>query len=79
MNGFSLPKKSVRLIIVGLAVMVSGYILLMGGGSESLDTFNPAMFNFQRMAISPLLVVLGIVIIIIAIMRKPREDSDERD
>ena len=78
MSGFSIPRKSVRLIVVGLVVMVSGYILLMGGGSESLDTFNPAMFNFQRMVLSPILVVLGIVIIVIAIMRKPREDNDER-
>lgn len=78
MSGFSLPKKSVRLIVVGLVVMISGYILLMGGGSPSPDTFNPAMFNFQRMVISPLLVVLGMVIILIAIMRKPKEDGDER-
>ena len=67
-----------KLILVGLVVMVSGYILLMGGGSESLEAFNPAMFNFQRMVLSPILVVLGIVIIVIAIMRKPREDNDER-
>lgn len=73
MSGFSLPKKSVRLIVVGLVVMISGYILLMGGGSESLDSFNPAMFNFQRMVLSPVLVVLGIVIIIAAIMRKTGE------
>lgn len=73
MSGFSLPKKSVRLIVVGLVVMVSGYILLLGGGSESLDSFNPAMFNFQRMVLSPVLVVLGIAIIIAAIMRKTGE------
>lgn len=73
MSGFSLPKKSVRLIVVGLVVMVSGYVLLMGGGSESLDSFNPAMFNFQRMVLSPILVVLGIIIIITAIMRKTGE------
>lgn len=53
--------------------MVSGYVLLMGGGSESLDSFNPAMFNFQRMVLSPILVVLGIIIIITAIMRKTGE------
>ncbi len=75
MSEFSLPKKSVKLILVGLVVMVSGYILLMGGGSGTPDTFNPAMFNFQRMVLSPLLVVLGIAIIIIAIMRKPRGDE----
>ena len=62
-------------MVAGLVLMVSGYILLIGGGSESTEVFNPAMFNFQRMVISPLLVVLGIVIIVVAIIRKPGENE----
>ena len=75
MNDFSLSKKSVKSMVAGLVLMVSGYILLIGGGSESTEVFNPAMFNFQRMVISPLLVVLGIVIIVVAIIRKPGENE----
>lgn len=75
MSDFSLSKKSVKAIIAGLVLMVSGYILLIGGSSDSTAVFNPAMFNAQRMVISPLLMVLGIVIIITAIIRKPKEDE----
>ena len=55
--------------------MVSGYILMMGGGSSDPDGFNEAMFDFRRLVASPLLVLMGIVIIIVSIM-KPRGDRD---
>jgi len=70
MANFSLPEKSVKLILAGLVVMVIGYILMMGGGSLDPDVFNPAMFDFRRLVISPLLVIAGIVLIIVAIMKK---------
>ncbi len=78
MSKFSLPAKNVRLVLVGLIVMVSGYILMMGGGSSDPDVFNEAMFDFRRLVASPLLVLLGIVIIIVSIM-KPRGGNGEED
>lgn len=78
MDNFSLPSKNVRMIIVGLTVMVSGYILMIGGGSSDPEVFNEAMFDFRRLVASPLLVILGIVIIIVSIMSKPKEGGDGR-
>ena len=77
MANFSLPSKNVKLILVGLIVMVSGYILMIGGGSSDPDVFNYAMFDFRRLVLSPLLVILGIVIIIISIMGKKTKGGEE--
>ena len=77
MSKFSLPPKNVRLILVGLIVMVSGYILMMGGGSTDPDVFNEAMFDFRRLVASPLLVLMGIVIIIVSIMKPRGGDGEE--
>ncbi|MCQ2137730.1 MAG: DUF3098 domain-containing protein [Bacteroidales bacterium] len=77
MANFSLPSKNVKLILVGLIVMVSGYILMIGGGSSDPDVFNYAMFDFRRLVLSPLLVILGIVIIIISIMGKKAKGGEE--
>ena len=77
MSKFSLPPKNVRLILVGLVVMVSGYILMMGGGSSDPDVFNEAMFDFRRLVASPLLVLMGIVIIIVSIMKPRGGDGEE--
>ncbi|MBR6270127.1 MAG: DUF3098 domain-containing protein [Bacteroidales bacterium] len=76
MANFSLPPKNVRFILIGLIVMVAGYILMIGGGSSDPQVFNYDMFDFRRLVLSPLLVILGIVIIIIAIMRRPKKDAE---
>lgn len=78
MSNFSLAPKNVRFVLIGLIVMVAGYILMSGGGSSDPDVFNPEIFNFRRLVIAPLLVIIGIVIVIVAIMKKPREDKDDK-
>lgn len=75
-NKFALSPKSIRFIVVGLIVMISGYILMIGGGSDDPNVFNPEMFNFTRLVVSPLLILLGVAIIIIAIMKKPKGDDE---
>lgn len=57
-----------KALLVGLLVMVSGYILMSGGGSDDPQVFNYAMFNSVRLVIAPIVIVLGIIIEIIAIM-----------
>jgi len=77
MANFSLPSKNVRFILIGLIVMVAGYILMIGGGSSDPQVFNYDMFDFRRLVLSPLLVILGIAIIIVAIMRRPKDKSGD--
>lgn len=78
MNNFSLSPKSVRMVLVGLIIMVSGYILMIGGGSDDPNVFNEDMFDFQRLVASPLLVILGIVIIITSIMSRPKDGGQQK-
>ena len=60
--------KGLKYLLVGLLVMVSGYILMSGGGSEDPQVFNYAMFDFRRLVVAPLVIILGVVIEIVAIM-----------
>ena len=61
--------KGLRLLLIGLIVMISGYILMMGGGSDDPQVFNYAMFDFRRMVAAPIVIILGIVIEVVAIMK----------
>ena len=61
--------RGLKLLLVGLIVMVSGYILMTGGGSDNPEEFNYAMFDFRRMVAAPIVIILGIVIEIVAIMK----------
>jgi hypothetical protein len=54
---------------VGLIVMISGYILMTGGGSDDPQVFNYAMFDFRRMVAAPIVIILGIVIEVVSIMK----------
>lgn len=61
--------RGLKLLLIGLIVMVSGYILMTGGGSDDPQVFNYAMFDFRRMVAAPVVIILGIVIEIVAIMK----------
>ena len=67
--------KGLRFLLLGLVVMVSGYILMMGGGSEDPAVFNYAMFDFQRMVAAPAVIILGIVIEVVAIMNVNKKNE----
>lgn len=64
----AMTPKGLKYLLIGLIVMVSGYILMSGGGSEDPEVFNYAMFDFRRMVAAPIVIVLGIIIEIVAIM-----------
>lgn len=60
--------KGLKFLLIGLLVMVSGYILMSGGGSDNPEVFNYAMFDFRRLVVAPIVIILGIVIEVVAIM-----------
>lgn len=70
--------KGLRLLLMGLLVMVAGFVLMIGGGTVEPDRFNWAMFDFRRLVAAPLVILSGIVIEIVAIMRRPK-DSDNTE
>lgn len=60
--------KGLKYLLVGLIVMVAGYILMMGGGIKDPQVFNWDMFDFRRMVAAPIVIILGIIIEVVAIM-----------
>ena len=64
----AMTPKGLKYLLVGLLVMVSGYILMSGGGRDDPEVFNYAMFDFRRIVAAPIVIILGIVIEIVAIM-----------
>lgn len=68
MDKMAITPKGLRFLLAGLIVMVSGYILMTGGGSDDPEVFNYAMFDFRRLVAAPLVIISGIVIEIVAIM-----------
>ena len=61
-------------VIIGLAFLLIGFILMIGGGSDNPDVFNEAIFSFRRLTLAPILVLSGFGIQIYAIMKRPKKD-----
>lgn len=77
-NGkMAMTPKGLKMLLVGLIVMVSGYILMAGGGSDDPQIFNWAMFDFRRMVAAPTVIILGIIIEVVAIMGFFKSDKVE--
>lgn len=73
----AVPYRNISLMIVGLVVIVSGFVLMAGGRSSDPDVFNWSMFNFARLSAAPVLIICGIVIEIVAIVRRPSRRGEE--
>ena len=73
MADFAFTKENYRLMLIGLGFIVIGFILMIGGGSKNPQDYNPAIFDFQRLTLAPILILAGYVIEIFAIMKKPKD------
>ena len=70
--GFTLGKENYILLLIGIAFIITGFLLMIGGGSDDPKVFNPEIFSFRRITLAPIFVMTGFVIEIFAIMRKPK-------
>ncbi|MDE7304697.1 MAG: DUF3098 domain-containing protein [Alistipes sp.] len=65
-----LTRRNYILLAVGFAVIVLGFVLMAGGGSDSPDEFDYAMFSWRRITLAPIVTVGGFVLEIYAIMKR---------
>lgn len=73
---FVFGKHNYKFLLIGLGFILVGFLLMMGGGTDSPDEFNDAMFGFQRLTLAPILVLAGFAIEIYAIMSKPKNKPE---
>ena len=65
-------KKNYTILITGVLLIGLGYVLMIGGGSEDPNVFNPAIFDAQRITIAPIVCLLGFAAIVVSIMYKDK-------
>ena len=69
-NAMPFGKQNYIIVLIGLALIILGFILMIGGGSSDPDVFNEKMFDFQHITLAPILVLAGFVVEIVAIFWK---------
>ncbi|NVO10084.1 MAG: DUF3098 domain-containing protein [Bacteroidales bacterium] len=70
---FALGKQNYKLLLIGFAIIVVGFLLMAGGGSKDPNVFSNEIFSFRRITLAPIVVLFGFVFEIYAIMKKPSE------
>ena len=67
-------KDNFKWMLAGIALMVLGFILMAGGKSSDPKVFNDnEVYSTTRITIAPILIIIGLLVEIFAIMKKPKE------
>ncbi|MFT3979713.1 MAG: DUF3098 domain-containing protein [Ferruginibacter sp.] len=67
-------KENYKWMLIGLAVLAIGFFLMAGGKSADPKVFNKdEVYSTTRITIAPILIIIGFIIEIVAIMKKPTQ------
>lgn len=66
------------LMIAGAVVLALGFFLMAGGKSPDPKVFNDSdVYSTTRITVAPFLIILGFIIEMVAIMRKPKTAAND--
>ena len=74
---FALGWENYKLLIIGFGIIILGFILMVGGGSDDPNVFNPEIFSPRRITLAPIIVFLGFMFEVYAIMKRPKAEKTE--
>lgn len=71
--GTLFEKDNLTWMLIGLGVMILGFVLMSGGRSNDPNVFNKnEVYGTVRITIAPIVILAGLVIEIVAIFRQPK-------
>lgn len=72
-SAFALGPQNYKLMLIGLGVIILGFILMSGGKSADPTVFNgEELYSFRRITLAPIVVIAGFVFEIYAIMKRAK-------
>lgn len=75
-RNYAFDKTNFILLAVGMLVVILGFILMSGAGSDE-SVFNNDIFSVRRIKVAPVVCFIGFISIIYAIIRKPADNGEE--
>ena len=75
---FYFGKDNYKWMLIGLGLIVLGFILMMGPDANTIDgkfdpnSWNEDIFSIRRIRIAPLLVISGFAVQVFAILKRPK-------
>lgn len=72
---FLFGKRNYTIMIIGIVIILIGFGLMIGGGSDDPNIFNEDIYNFRRIRLAPTVVLIGLAVEIYAIMANPKKNN----
>ena len=72
---FAFDKTNFILLLIGMVVVIIGFLLMAGPGSSETQ-FNPDIFSVRRVRVAPIVSFVGFVFMIYAEVRRPKHTED---
>ncbi|MBT6160439.1 DUF3098 domain-containing protein [Flavobacteriaceae bacterium] len=72
---FLFGKRNYRFLFIAFLLIAVGFILMSGGGSDDPLVFNPEIFNFRRIRLSPTLVLMGFGVAVYSILTRDKSSQ----
>jgi hypothetical protein len=70
-SNFLFDATNYKFLLIGIGVILLGFILMSGGGSDDPKVFNEeALFGFRRIRLAPTVVLIGFGITVFSIFKK---------
>ena len=67
---FLFDSKNYNLLLISIFILLIGFFLMSGGGSNDPSEFNLEIYNFRRIRLAPTLVIIGFLFSIFSILKK---------
>lgn len=74
-NTFAFGKTNYKLLLIGIGLLFLGYLLMIGGASDTPNEFSREIFSFRRLTLAPIIIIAGFVVEIFAIMKKSEDEK----
>ena len=63
------------MLIISLFIVAIGFILMSGGGSDDPSVFKDEIYNFRRIRLAPLIVIIGFISCIVTILYNQKNNA----
>ena len=70
---FAFGKNNYKMLLIGIGIVAIGMLCMIGGASDDPNKMSETIFDFQRLTLAPILIIAGYVVVLLAILKKPKE------
>ncbi len=74
-RNFAFDSNNFKLLALSVLIVIVGFILMSGPGSTE-EAYNPDIFSVRRIKVAPVVCLVGFVMMIYAVIRKPKDIKD---